>query len=127
MVRKKSKQLKKEASKSKRKSQKKRNVHALKRVSTKTVQSTDRQQYIFQMAKGDNLAEYDEAGGAQLYNLPEFVDYFDELKPGNWEELTRQLTIGIFIHEDMHRGITDSDIKTTVEQDHSIFDTMLRP
>ena len=126
MTQKSSNQSRKPASKSK-KSRKRKNVHALKRVNTSIVQPIDRQQYIFQMAKGDNLAEYDEAGGAQMYNLPEFVDYFDELKPGNWEELTRQLTIGVFIHEDLHRCVSDSDVKTTTEQDHNIFDTMLRP
>ena len=103
------------------------NAPARKKVNTSTAQPTDNQQYIFTMEKGDNIAHYDEVGGAIELFLPEFVDYFEDTKPDNWIELTRQFVIGVLIHEDIHKCISDTGTTTSSEHDHHIMDSLFRP
>jgi len=119
--------LKKKNTKLKSISPKKRCVVAPKRANVSSVIDTERQQYTFTLTKSDVLAVYDEAGGAIEVILPGFIDYFDETKPANWENIARELLIGVLIHEDIHRGISDTDIKTTMFQDHDIMYELFRP
>jgi hypothetical protein len=103
-------------------------AHAHKNLETQIAQNMDSQQYTFSIEKGDALAIFDAAGGAQQFFLPEFVDYFEQTVPGNWENIVIELFIGVLIHEDVHRCISESGIESQNEYlEHQIMEKIFRP
>jgi len=81
--------------------------------------------YVFEIEENDKgkYAEYDEIGGGIIIYLPEITKDIDEFELFDHTGIFQNVLVELFIHEDVHQGITESGgVDTTGDQDHNVMD-----
>ena len=95
---------------------------------TDSAQNTETTNYTFLFkGSGDEncYAQYDHAGDSIVLYMNEFTTHVKDLNVPNHEDILISLLVGVLIHEDMHRGIVNSDVDHhNVDEEHGVIESM---